>query len=535
MMAAMRVLTAAQMRDVDRLTTERYAVPSLLLMENAAARSAEAIERELGSLANRFVKVVCGKGNNGGDGAAVARQLWTRGAVVDVVLLGRVEATSGDARTNFEAARALAGSGARLSFREVETSEALWEDVGVREPDLYVDAIFGTGLARPAEGLHAEAIEMLNARTSARLVALDLPSGLPSDTPEPVGPHVRADLTVTFTAPKPACVLPPAVFACGRVEVGHIGTPDDLVEACGSRLSLVTSEAVAEWLALSRRPPDAHKGTVGAVLVVAGGAGKTGAAAMTAEAALRGGAGLVTVATPRSAEPGVAARALPEAMTEPAAETADGALALAALEPLRRMIAARTVAAVGPGIGTASETRDLVRALVADRERPMVLDADALNCLAPWPEELAGSAGLPLVLTPHPAEMARLAGTDTRSVVADRVSAAREFATRHGVVVALKGARTVVAEPGGEVFVNPTGNAGMATGGSGDVLTGLVAALVGQRPADPLGATLAGVYLHGLAGDIAARESGVRALVATDITRHLGRAFVEAGGPDELP
>jgi NAD(P)H-hydrate epimerase len=531
----MRILTSEQMREVDRLTTERYAIPGILLMENAAARAAEAIERDFGSLANLRVKILCGKGNNGGDGAAVARQLWLRGAAVDVVLLGRVEATRGDALVNFEAARALAGAGDRLSFREAETVEALWEDVGVGEPDLYVDAIFGTGLARPAEGLYAEAIEMLNARATARLVALDLPSGLASDTPEPIGPHVRADLTVTFTAPKPACALPPALFACGRVVVGHIGTPAELVDASGSRLSLVTAEGVAEWLAVSRRQPDAHKGSVGSVLVVAGGAGKTGAAAMTAEAALRGGAGLVTIATAHSAEAALAARAVPEAMTEPLAETPDGALSLAALDALRRLVSGRTVAAVGPGIGTDPSTKALVRALVAERERPMVLDADALNCLAPWPDELAGSVELPLVLTPHPAEMARLSGTETRVVVADRVAAARDFAVRHGVVVALKGARTVVAEPGGEVFVNPTGNAGMATGGSGDVLTGIVAALVGQRPSDALGAALAGVYLHGLAGDLAARETGARALVATDITRALGRAFVEAGGPDELP
>lgn len=532
-MRRMRILTAEQMREVDRLTTERYAIPSLLLMENAAARSAESIEAAFGSLAGRYVTIFCGKGNNGGDGAAVARQLWLRGALVDVVLLGRVDATRGDARTNFEVVRALSDLRDRLGFREVETSEDLWDERAGGEPDLYVDALFGTGLTRPVDGIHAEAVELLNARATASLVALDLPSGLNSDLPEPIGPHVRADLTVTFTAPKTACALPPAVYACGTVVTGAIGTPDDLVEAAGSRLSLVTDAQIAEWLAASRRTPDAHKGSVGSVLVVGGSAGKTGAAAMTAAAALRGGAGLVTVATARSAEPALAARAIPEAMTEPLAETPDGALSPDALHALRRMISARTVAAIGPGLGTADATRELVQALARERERPIVLDADALNCLAPWPDDVRGTAELPIIITPHPAEMARIAGTETRAVVADRVTAAREFAVAHGVVVILKGARTVVADPGGEVFVNPTGNAGMATGGSGDVLTGIVAALAGQRPADPLGAAIAGVYLHGLAGDLAARETGMRALVATDITAHLGHAFVAAGGPDE--
>jgi hydroxyethylthiazole kinase-like uncharacterized protein yjeF len=531
----MRVLTAEQMREVDRLTTERYAIPGLLLMENAAARSAEAIEAAFGPVSGSFVQVVCGKGNNGGDGAAVARQLWIRGASVDVVLLGRADDTKGDARVNFDIVRSLAAAGCGVGFREADAVDMLWEERAGGEPDLYVDAIFGTGLTRPVEGLHAEAIELLNAREQAPLVALDLPSGLASDTPEPIGPHVRADLTVTFTALKPACALPPAVFACGRVVTAAIGSPDELVDASGSRLQIVEPAAVAEYLVASARKPDAHKGTAGAVLVVAGGAGKTGAAAMTAEGALRAGAGLVTVATPRSAEATLAARALPEAMTEPLPETGEGTLGREAIDAALRLLAPRDVLAIGPGLGTDAGTRDLVRELVGSGDRPVVVDADGLNCLAPWPEALRGTDARPIVVTPHPAEMARLAGLQTREVVADRESIARRFAVEHNVVVVLKGARTVVAEPGGEVFVNITGNAGMATGGTGDVLTGIIAGLLAQRREDALGAAVAGVYLHGLAGDIAAAESGIRALVATDIARHLGRAFVEAGGAGERP
>ncbi len=529
----MRVLTAEQMREVDRLTTERFGIPGILLMENAALRSVDVIEDTVGPIAGRFVKIVCGKGNNGGDGAAVARQLWLQGAVVDVLLLGRVEETRGDARTNFEIARSLSELGDRFGFRESPTSDELADDGA--EPDLWVDAIFGTGLTRRAEGVFADAIAMLNSRARAPLVALDLPSGLDSDSSELPAVHVQADVTVTFTAPKVACSLPPSVFACGTVVTGAIGTPNDLVEAAGSRLSLVTPRDVGGWLRDSRRSGDAHKGTVGSVLVVAGSSGKTGAAALASEAALRGGTGLVTVATPKSAEAVLAARAIPEVMTEPLQETPGGELAPESVPHVRRLIDSRTVAAIGPGIGTAPSTREVVRALVADRSRPFVLDADALNCLAPWPSEVVGTAAAALVITPHPAEMARLIGGETRAVVSDRVGCAREFARAHGVIVVLKGARTVVADPSGEVFVNPTGNAGMATGGSGDVLTGLVASLLAQRPADPLGATIAAVYLHGLAGDLAARDVGTRAVVAGDITRNLGRAFVDAGGESEYP
>ena len=532
-MRRMRILTAAQMREVDRRTTERFAIPGLLLMENAAARSTEAIEATFGPQAGRFVRIVCGTGNNGGDGAAVARQLWTRGAIVDVLVLGRVDDTKGDARTNFDVVVALAGLCDRLGVREIETSDDIWSDT--TEPDLYVDAIFGTGLSRPAEGIHAEAIELLNARGDCPLVALDLPSGLASDTPWPIGPHVRADLTVTFTAPKLACVLPPASEACGRLVTAAIGSPDDLLEESGARLSLVTSEAVDAWLAASRRTRDAHKGSVGSVLMLAGSLGKTGAAALAAHAAVRAGAGLVAVATSRSVQPALAAGAIAEVMTEPLDELPGGGLGPGALERVRELLKGRTVAAIGPGLGTADATRALVHDLVLARERPLVLDADALNCLAPWPEGIRGSAELPIVVTPHPAEMARIAGSQTDEVVRDRVVAARGFADRHGVIVVLKGAGTVVAEPNGITYVNPTGNAGMATGGSGDVLTGLVAGLLAQRPREPLEAAIAGVYLHGLAGDLAAAETGTRALAAGDLIAHLGRAFLAVGGDAERP
>lgn len=529
----MKVLSAVEMREVDRLTTERFAMPSLLLMENAAVRAVEAIENSFGDMSNRYVKIVCGLGNNGGDGAAVARHLWMRGAVVDVVVLGQIDATSGDAKTNFEIVRSIAASGAGIGLRELETRAEVWDEFDDAEPDLYVDAILGTGLSRPAEGIFADAIESLNNRVSTPLVSLDLPSGLSSDQPEPIGPHVTADLTVTFTAPKPSCVLPPAVFACGLVATAAIGSPEELVDGCGSQLSLVTPEDVAEWLAESARAPDAHKGSVGRILVIAGSTGKSGAALLAAESALRGGAGLVTIATPSAVEAVVASRCIPEVMTEPVASADDGTFDESSIRRLLELHETADVTVVGPGIGLSASSRAIVHALVRERTGPLLLDADALTHMSPWPEDVLGDRERPIVVTPHAAEMARITGTDTPAILADRVAAARAFAMRFGVGVALKGARTLIAEPGGEVFVNPTGNAGMATGGSGDVLAGLVGALIGQRLADPTGATIVGVYLHGLAGDLAAAETGVRALVASDITSYLGQAFLEAGGEVE--
>ena len=531
----MKVLTAEQMREVDRLTTERYNVPGVLLMENAAARTVEAIEQTFGAMSGRRALVVCGKGNNGGDGAAVARLLATKGAAVDVLLLGRVDDARGDAKINFEIVRALAASSTQVRLIEIENSEQLREAATAHPPDVIIDAIFGTGLARPAAGLFSEAIEQINALGErGPVVAVDVPSGVASDTAELIGPAVRAQLTVTFTAPKVANVLPPACEASGQLVVGHIGSPDELIDACGSQLNLVESRDVAAWLAASRRSSQANKGDAGKVLVIAGSTGKTGAACMVGEAAMCAGAGLVTIATPESSQKVVAAHVISECMTEPLAETAAGAVSREAAERAMELAVARDVVAMGPGLGSSEETtRAFVRSMVVKRERPMVLDADALNALVPWAENVAGSHEHPLILTPHPGEMARLTGRTISDILANRVETAREFATAHAVVLVLKGSRTLIAAPDGEVYVNPTGNAGMATGGTGDVLTGIVAGLLAQKPDDPLAATIAAVYLHGLAGDLAAATFGTRAMIATDITAHLGEAFIRVGGEAE--
>src|SRR5690349_10703518 len=329
----MKILTAEQMREVDRLTTERYHVPSVLLMENAAARTVESIEQRFGAMSGRRALVVCGKGNNGGDGAAVARLLTIKGAAVDLLLLGRVDDARGDAGSNFEIVRALAASSTQLRLIEIESSEQWRDALTAHPPDVVIDAIFGTGLARPAAGLFAEAIEQINTLGErAPVVAVDVPSGVASDSAELIGPAVRARLTVTFTAPKVANVLPPACEASGALIVGHIGSPDELIDACGSQLNLIESRDVAARLAASRRRSQANKGDAGKVLVIAGSSGKTGAACMVGEAAMRAGAGLVTIATPESSQKVVAAHVISECMTEPLAETALGAVSREAAE-----------------------------------------------------------------------------------------------------------------------------------------------------------------------------------------------------------
>jgi hydroxyethylthiazole kinase-like uncharacterized protein yjeF len=538
--ACMKILSAAEMREVDRLTTERYGLPSLLLMENAAMRTVEAIEQKYGSVKGKGFLILCGKGNNGGDGAAVARQLYCKEAVVTGLLIGRIDETRGDARTNFETWRAIAAEEARV-FRllEIQSAEQFWEAASAFPHDYVVDAMFGTGLSRPLDGIFAEIIEYFeNYQRDATVIAIDIPSGIASDSQEIIGPALHAELTVTFTAPKIANLLPPASEYSGEIVIAPIGSPEELVNSVGSRLRFIgpKSEIVNKYLVLSRRSSSAHKGDAGKVLIIAGSRGKTGAAALAGEAAMRAGAGLVTIATAQSAQPSVAAQVIAECMSEGLAETAAGSLALEALEEALTFASERDVVAVGPGLGSSEEsTRNFVRQMILRRQRPMIIDADALNSLVGWTENLQGSAELPLILTPHTGEMARLVGQSVKDVGQHRLEIAREFATAHRVILVLKGNRTLIAAPDGEVFVNSTGNAGMATGGSGDVLTGILAGLLAQRKDEALGATIAGVYLHGLAGDLAARRYGIRAMIASDISRHLGEAFIESGGDAEKP
>ncbi|MCA1629732.1 MAG: NAD(P)H-hydrate dehydratase [Acidobacteria bacterium] len=559
----LKIVSAAEMREIDRLTTDRYSLPSMLLMEAAASAAARAIASHFPEgFSGLRALVLCGRGNNGGDGAALARLLCMQGARVEVALAGQTAETRGDARINFEIARELSAatgsnvinsalfsnSGGELRFAELTSAEE-WErclrSESGRGFDLVVDALLGTGLARPLEGLYLDVVKYVARcralRTGSRplVVSLDIPSGLDADSADATGEHVRADLTVTFTAPKLANVLPPASHSNGRLAVADIGTPAALVEESGSRLFLVGADDARAWLVQTRYAPDSFKNTHGHALIVAGSRGMTGAAVLCSEAAMRSGAGLVTVAAPSSAVAPIASRVTPEVMTAELPETERGATSDKAFDRVAQLAERADVIAVGPGLTTDDSTRRFVRALVERRTLPIVIDADALNALAPWSAELRGSTQLPLVVTPHVGEMRRLlgVGADDEGALKDRVRAAREFATAHELIVVLKGSRTLVAAPDGRVFVNPTGNAGLGTAGAGDTLTGVIAGFIAQargtlrERADVLAAVLAAVYVGGLAGDLAARARGMRTMIASDISRHLADA-VRALDPD---
>jgi ADP-dependent NAD(P)H-hydrate dehydratase / NAD(P)H-hydrate epimerase len=542
------VLSAEQIREIDRLSVENYHIPSLLLMESASGACLDAIQLRLGAATGKKALILCGRGNNGGDGAALARGLSRAGMHCAVVLFGKLSDTIGDARTNFEAVSRLASfeagsheSPPPLTFIECDGIPA-WEQIAKprHSYDVIVDALFGTGLARPLEGVFVKVIEHLALITQARdrvsdtrplVLSIDIPSGLNADQSNPIGPTVEADVTVTFTAPKPANVLPPACDFGGELVIANIGSPSSLIEAAKPWLFLTEAEDARRWLKSTRYTPESYKNTHGHVLIAAGSRGYSGAAALTGNAAMRAGAGLVTIATPDSAQSAVAAGAISEVMTTALAETDRGAVSDEAVEHFLRLSSRATVIAVGPGLTSDDErTRRFVRAVVERREKPCVIDADGLNSLAPWPEDLSGSEQHPLVLTPHPGEMLRLIGAD-KAALAGRVAAARDFATAHKLILVLKGSRSIVAAPDGRVFVNATGNAGLGTAGAGDTLTGLVSGFLAQAyatlkgRADALAATIAALYVGGLAGDFAARKLGMRTMVASDIREHFSDAI----------
>jgi ADP-dependent NAD(P)H-hydrate dehydratase / NAD(P)H-hydrate epimerase len=555
------------MRDIDRLTTQRYGIASLELMENAASATARfVIDSYFGKAQGKSALIFCGKGNNGGDGAAVARLLATAGALVDVVLVGKVEETRGDARVNFdrlwrwkiesdlrESKEAAAPEVGTVNFFECE-SESEWAQLlatVLNAPhDVAVDAVFGTGLTRPVEGLHRDVVRYLTGLHDARdfsphrpsrIVSIDIPSGLNADSENLIGEAVRADATVTMTAPKRANVLAPASAYNGKLVVAGIGSPDELIAEARADLFMTGAGDVRKWLRQTRYTADSYKNTHGHALVIAGSRGFTGAAALCGNAAMRAGAGLVTVATPDSAQPLVAMQVMPEIMTTSLAETDRGAVSDQALDCALKFAERADVIAVGPGLSSEDDrTRTFVRRIVEQRKTPIVIDADGLNCLAPWPNNLPGSDEFPIVLTPHPGEMKRLLGSDNSSLD-DRVSIAREFATRFKVILVLKGSRSIIAAPDGRVVVNPTGNAGLGTAGSGDTLTGVITGFLAQaygtlrKDANAFDAVVAAVYVSGLAGDCAARKLGMRAMVASDIRENLSEAIRSLDPIGEAP
>lgn len=559
----MKIVTAAEMREIDRVTTAKFGVPSLTLMENAGTAVAQFVLECYPEA--KSIGVICGKGNNGGDGFVAARKLHDAGKNVKVLLLADPKELKGDAAAMYKKLPVEAQIARNEKELRSRSAQAVYGC------EVLLDAIFGTGFKPPPKGLYAQAIEMF-AASLAPIVAVDIPSGLASDmSPASApAPHVPASAVVTFTAAKERLVLDPELSPA-EIVVAQIGSPDEAVTS-DLGLNVITARDVV----VPPRAPDSNKGNYGHVLVMAGSVGKAGAAAMAGMAALRAGAGLVTVATPRSALATVASFA-PELMTEPLDETAAGTISPKALDRIELLLRGKSVLALGPGLSTHPETVDLVRALVSNCRLPLVLDADGLNAFAGMMAKLDGSKLPQLVITPHPGEMARLLGCPVADVQNHRIEVARSVAQQQNAIVVLKGYRTLVAHPDGRVWVNPTGNAAMAKGGTGDVLTGMIAGVMardiwrssgamGVQVHDPRLAkaldsaskktaaeklskgeeraveqlkkgledaqsarsilpVISAVYLHGLAGDIARDELEENSVLATDIIRALPQAF----------
>jgi len=516
------LVTASESRQLDQLA-EQAGVPSIVLMENAALRLAEVVQQHFELDPPKRIVVVCGKGNNGGDGLALARHLHNIGFSVQAFLLADPNELKGDAAINFRAATQLG-----VPVQPLPSPEDLCHLIEpLRRADLVVDALLGTGIVGEVRGISADAIPLLNEH-ACRILSVDVPSGINSDTGEVCGVAVRADATVTLGAIKLGLMLFPAADYVGDLFVGSLGVPETLFASLNIRRFVTTHELVAQ--ALPPRHPNSHKGNYGRVLVVGGAPGMTGAALLAGKAALRSGAGLVQVALPKSLNLAAEAAAL-EVMSFPLPETDAGTIAPEALSALTPRLDWADVIAVGCGISRHERTQTFVRQLVAQVDKPMLIDADGLIALAGHTDLLRKRQAL-TVLTPHPGEMAALLKTTTEEVQRDRVGIALHATETFHAIVVLKGARTIVAAPDGALFVNPTGNAGMATGGMGDVLTGIVASLLAQRlcrslTVTPVEAVAAAVFLHGLAGDIASWEKGETALVAGDLLEHLPRAILE--------
>lgn len=539
-----KVLTAGEMREIDQLTTEKYGIPSIILMENAAHAAARAIAAKFNnSVKDKTVLILCGKGNNGGDGAALGRILWTMGADVEVCLFGKVKETKGDARTNFEILKKISD---QETFELTQTDLAFEEIVGIDEwldydaanfhssdPDILVDALFGTGLTRPLEGVYEQAAAFIQAfyeddEPETLIVSLDVPSGLNADESDQIGVNPCAHLTVTFTAPKLANVFPPASNFGGELVVADIGTPCELVANSNSQLYVAEKSDARHLLCRTRVRHDSYKKTRGTALIVAGSKNYSGAAVSAANSCFASGAGMVTVAVPDSVQSVVAAKTLDEVITRGFSETKSGAFDKKAASKLLDLSGKMHVVALGCGLTSDdAATKSFIREIVENRVTPVVLDADGLNALAPF--KIKGSDELPLVLTPHIGEFQKLVG---KKQIENRIETARGFAAKHNVILLLKGERSFVAAPDGRVVINPTGNAGISRAGSGDSLTGIIASFLAQsfgreRPnlENTFETVVAALYLSSLAGDFAAKEIGHRLMSASDISRNLAAAI----------
>ncbi len=530
------------MREVERLTTKRYGIPSILLMENAAYAVARVITEKLGgSVWRKEVLVLCGKGNNGGDGAAIARLLHLSGADVEVVLLGKIADCQGDARANFEGAK-----GISLAFNEFSEPEEWdeWFEWQSKNWDVVVDAILGTGVDRPVEGLIAHVISDIAPDNSASrflgqriVVSVDMPSGLMSDAAETGGLHVESSITVALAAPKPTNVLCPNASIGGQLVIADIGISTQLIKSVNSSLFLAEEWDADTWLVASKFSDASYKNKRGHALLIAGSESYSGAAVLCGNAAMRSGVGLVTIVTPRSSKDSVAARVLPEVMVRGVAETTNGSISEAAFDDLQDLLEKADSVAIGSGISQDESTKRFVEKVIENRRQPTIVDADALNLIAPYVVEnhpdakaspLLRKEGSFLVLTPHEGEFMRLLGTNHKDVLRDRVAAVRDFAVKNDVILVLKGERVLIGAPDGRVVVNPTGNSGLGKAGNGDTLTGILAGFAAQAvqfKIDIFETVVAAVYVAGMAGDIAEQKYGKRVMTASDVRECLTETF----------
>jgi len=535
-----KVLTAEQMREVDRLTTERYGIPSILLMENAAHAVAQLVREKLGT--ELKVSILCGTGNNGGDGAAIARILWSHGADVDVYLFGYVEDTKGDARTNFDSVKSISERDPPFSpylfLFENEPISTTTKQV-ILKSHVIIDAVFGTGLGRPlgkdiADLFSAIKIRGKYLKSKPLLISVDIPSGLNADSESDYADAFEADYTVTFTAPKPGNVLPPNYRKNGELIVAQIGSPYELLDECLSELTLWDWHDVSDWLDRLRFSDNSYKNKRGHTLIVAGSEDYSGAAVMCGNSAMRSGVGLTTLLVPASCKVEVASRVIPEVIVRAIGE-ADGEVGSDAFAANEDVIAQADSILVGPGLkATDKGVEKFVREIVESGKVPVIVDAGALwffsSLKAAGVQPPANAGGSALILTPHEGEFMRLLGTDDKKAIKDRVTAVRDFAVTNNVILVLKGERVLIGSPDGRVVVNPTGNSGLGKAGNGDTLAGILAGFVAQAvkfKIDIFETVVAAVYVAGMAGDVAERKYGKRVMTASDVRECLVDVFAE--------
>lgn len=509
-----KVVTASEMQKVDRAAIEEFGIPGLVLMENAGLAAASLIHENVADLLEKKVVIVCGKGNNGGDGFVIARHLFIDGVQVSVLLIGKRRQLKSDARINADSAFKMGIPIYEITEKNLQAQSHL-----LRHCHIIVDALFGTGLSKPVSGIYEKVIKKINA-AGKYVVAVDIPSGVDSDSGHLIGPHIKADITAALALLKRSHLLFPAADSMGEVQILDISIPPAAIEKQNIPVAWMEFEDVQTLL--PKRPANTHKGDFGHTLVIAGSRGKGGAAGLTGLAALRSGVGLVTLAVPESCHQALEFNPL-ETMTVGLAETKSGCISTRAIDSILESLKGKNALAIGPGLSTDKETVQLLEALLPQVECPLVIDADGINALGKS-GKILDQIRAETVLTPHPKEMSRLSGWSINDILDHRIERARDFALEHEVTLLLKGARTLIAYPDGTTLVNPTGNPGMATAGAGDVLTGLIAGLVSQGLSVP-SATAAGAFIHGMAGDLYSEANHEIPLIAGDLLDRIPEAL----------